>query len=299
MSTTIRQAWLRILAAVGVHRFVATSGLGHRFVCHIGDFLGENPFYNRDTFRTELELCAAWLREEHNPIVFDIGANVGFWSTHLAQMLADQSPTIYAFEPVVPTFIKLIHSINRLGLENCVHGIPAAVLEVATPVRLSYSSWNSLFAQVTDTDLNPRVGDQLVYAAGLTLDGFAASLGIIPTFMKIDVEGSEVRVLMGAQELLKRPDRPCLMFEYNPLTLKEAGTNGAQLSTLLAGYTLYYVDDFENQRRPMGEVVCILDDISWVCNLFAIPNTESCAIRWSAALENTQHRLLAQQNKPF
>ena len=87
MSTRLRQAWLRILSSAGMQRFVATSALGHPFVCHLGDFLGENPFYNRDAFRIELELCAAWLRTEEKPVVFDVGANVGFWSTHLAQCL--------------------------------------------------------------------------------------------------------------------------------------------------------------------------------------------------------------------
>src|SRR5258705_11046200 len=114
MSATLRMSWLKILRSVGVRHFVAHSSLGHRFVCHLGDLFGESPFYNRQLFRPELELCAAWLRRERSPVVFDIGANVGFWSTQLAQMLTDES-VVYAFEPVPQTFCRLIESIESLG----------------------------------------------------------------------------------------------------------------------------------------------------------------------------------------
>lgn len=291
MSTILRQAWLRILAAAGVQQFVATSGLGHRFVCHIGDFLGENPFYNREAFRAELEVCAAWLQPQHEPVVFDVGANVGFWSTHLAQMLANQSPAIYAFEPVPQTFQKLLHSVERLHLGANVNVVAAAVLDESRPVRLSYSPHDSLFAQITDGNINPRAGDRLVYAAGLTLDEFVMTLGIVPALVKIDVEGSEVKVLRGARHLLKRTDRPALMFEYNPLTLAETGADVAAFNGLLSDYQFYYVDDFEKQQMPLGHSIASLNDIQWVCNLFAVPSTEICAARWVTALKVVRQRL--------
>lgn len=285
MSTTLRQAWLRILGAVGVRRFVARSGFGHRYVCHLGDFLGENPFYNREAFRVELELCAAWLKEDERPLVFDVGANVGFWSTQLAQMLATQLPEIYAFEPVPATFLKLVDSVERLGLHARVHAVPAAVLDEARPVRLTYSCRDSLFAQVTDGKINPRAGDQLVYAAGLTLDEFCSSVKIIPSLVKIDVEGSEINVMRGARQLLEGTERPCLLFEFNPCTLSETGTNRSAFNELLPGYTLYYVDDFEGQKLPIGQAISSLDRINWVCNLFAVPSTERHAARWEHTLK--------------
>jgi FkbM family methyltransferase len=291
MSTTLRQAWLSILRATGMQRFVATSALGQRYVCHLGDFLGENPFYNREAFRIELELCAAWLRTEDKPVVFDVGANVGFWSTHLAQMLAKLSPEIYAFEPVPPTFTKLLDSVKRLHLDARVHAIPAAVLDEPRPVVLSYFCRNSLFAQVTNSALNPRAGDRLVYAAGLTLDGFSSSLQIIPTFIKIDAEGSEIRVLRGAQHLLNRADRPCLMFEYNPLTLSETDSDCSSFRNLLSGYMLHYVDDFEGQKLAVGEPVRSIDEINWVCNIFAVPSNEHSRTRWDSALRAARRRL--------
>ena len=292
VSTTLRQAWLRILGAAEIHSFVATSSLGHRFVCHVGDSLGENPFYNRGAFRAELELCAAWLLEDDHPLVFDVGANVGFWSTHLVQMLGRRPVDIFAFEPVPSTLRKLIESVERLGLGDRVHVVAAAVLDQARPVRLSYSARESQFAQVAHNGgINPRAGNRVAYAAGLTLDGFAGSLDVVPALVKVDVEGGEIDVLRGARRLLEHPNRPCLMFELNPTTLAETGADRSLFRDLLSGYALYYVDDFEGQRRPLGEPVRSLDEITWVCNLFAVPATEQGAARWKSTLDTARRRL--------
>jgi FkbM family methyltransferase len=285
-----RFAWLKALGAARVRSFVATSGLGFRFVCHIGD-LAEYPFYHRRAFCNELAICAAWLQEETRPIVFDIGANVGFFCTHLAQMAASDAMRIYAFEPVDTTFVKLVQSVERLGLEDRIRTVAAAVLDTPVPVRLQYPQGNSLYAQITTDGV--RAGNILTHAAGVTLDGFSRSSGILPSLLKIDVEGYEVAVLRGAQDMLSRPDRPALVFEYYPDTLHQCGAEPAQFHELLAGYALYYVDDFEGQRMPLGRRIDRLAEIDWGCNLFAVPATEACAIRWASALHSAQQKIRA------
>src|SRR5947209_10551094 len=117
---------LRAAGAVGVKSFVAKSGLGYDFVCHVGD-LAEYPFYMRRAFAKELAIAAGWLHDEDAPVIFDLGANVGFLSTHLAQMLAAQSPRIYALEPAPATFAKLEETVRRLKLGAQVRPIAAAV----------------------------------------------------------------------------------------------------------------------------------------------------------------------------
>jgi hypothetical protein len=61
---------------VGVTSFVARSGLGHDFVCHVGD-LANFPFYHPDAYRAELELAAGWLHHDEQAIAFDVGAKDG------------------------------------------------------------------------------------------------------------------------------------------------------------------------------------------------------------------------------
>jgi FkbM family methyltransferase len=286
ISGAMRLAWLKALQAVGVTRFVATSGLGYDFVCHTGD-LANFPFYFRQAYQAELELCAAWLQGDDSPVVYDIGANAGFISTQLAQMLAGRTPKIYAFEPVPATFAKLAQSVERLGLTASVHPVPAAVVDSSGPVRISYSEKNSLLAQVSARGLNSRVGDKLAPAKGITLDEFCASVEAVPKLVKIDVEGSEVAVLRGARNLLSRPDRPAILFEHNPVTLMESGFSLRTLIELLPGYALHYVDDLGGQRVPFGHPIEV-DKIDWTCNLFAVPLAESSAARWASVLARAQ-----------
>lgn len=263
-------------------------------MCAISANFSENPFYNREVFSAELILCAAWLADRKNPIVYDVGANVGFFCTHLAQMLVAQSPKIYAFEPVPDTFCKLSQSVTTLGLRDYIDPIAAAVTNEAAALRLSYSTWNSHFAQVTPDGLNLRAGNRLVYAAGFSLDEFCSLTEAFPSLVKIDVEGGEVAVLRGAQDILLQPHRPALLFELNPTTLAETRSSPGSLEELLGGYAVYYVDDFEGQKIPFGDRVERIDGIHWVCNLFAVPTDERSCTRWHSALNDARRSLQAQ-----
>jgi FkbM family methyltransferase len=279
----VRLSWLKALNFVGVTTFIATSKIGYDFVCHTDD-LANFPFYHPRAYQAELELCATWLQEEDCPVIYDVGANGGFFSTHLAQMLAGRRPRIYAFEPVPDTFAKLTESIQRLGLNDSVYPISAAVVDNSGHVQISYSGRNSLLAQVSPRGLNPRVGDKLVQAKSVTLDGFCSSVRAVPQLVKIDVEGSEVASLRGARSLLSRPDRPAILFEYNPFTLRESGSSVRALLDLLPGYRLHYVDDLRGQKIPFGEPIQEADQIDWICNLFGVPLGESSSRRMISVL---------------
>ncbi|HUR41140.1 MAG TPA: FkbM family methyltransferase [Verrucomicrobiae bacterium] len=281
MSTALRTRWLALLRVLGISHFTAKSSLGHPFVCHVGDFLGENPFYNRTAFHVELTVCAACLHQENAPVILDVGANVGYWSSQLAQLLAARRPKIYAFEPVPSTFAKLMKSVETLDLAHTVIAIPAAVRDRSGPVAISYAPWDSLLAQVVKEKPNIRVGNRIAYAASTTLDDFCRTFDIVPSLIKVDVEGSEVDVLKGATSLLKGPAPPYVAFEFNPLTLSEMGHKGRDIEELLEGYALHYVDDFESQRHPVGMPLQSLDGIDWVCNVIAVP--KRAVGRWDAA----------------
>lgn len=282
----VRLAWLKTLGAVGVKSFMATSGLGYRFVCHTGD-LANFPFYFPRAYRAELQLCTAWLQEDDSPVVYDIGANDGFFSTHLAQMLGPRPSTIYAFEPVPMTLARLVQSVQRLDLNHSIHPVAAAVVDNPGPVRIGYSERNSLESQVIHRQPSPQAGNKLAHAEGITLDDFYASVGAYPGLLKIDAEGSEVAVLRGAKGLLSRSDRPAILFEYNPTALKACGVSTRALLDLLRGYALHYVDDLGGQKIPFCSLVRDAEKIDWICNLFAVPLTENSTRRLASAMKQS------------
>jgi FkbM family methyltransferase len=213
VSAGLRFLGLKILRGIGVRNFIARSGLGYEFLCHVGD-LSEYPFYHRRAYEKELALCCGWLKhEDSSPVIYDVGANTGFISTHLAQMLASQSPQIYAFEPVPTTFEKLQASVTRLGVQGTVYPVALALNDIPGSLRIAVSKRNSLISRVIPDQAAPFLDDeQIVCTRGTTLDHFGAEKGVQPTLIKMDIEGSEVAALCGARDLLSREDRPGIAF---------------------------------------------------------------------------------------
>jgi hypothetical protein len=62
------------------------------------------------------------------------------------------------------------------------------------------------------------------------------------------------------------------------------------LINLLSGYALYYVNDYCGKKIAFGDPIERSEKIDWVCNLFAVPATESAARRWASVLKRCQQR---------
>jgi FkbM family methyltransferase len=276
MSTSFRRAILKSLRVLGVRSFRAQSGLGYPFVCHVGDFSGEVPFYNSDHSRAEIRLMAEWCRRHPHTLVFDVGANVGFIATQLAQAGKSANCRILAFEPVYHTFAKLTESIQRLQLENQISPVCCLVSDRGGGVcSVAFDKSHSLFAQVRQDTVESQNGSTLAWCSEVTLDSVVESIGRRPTLVKIDVEGYEAHVLRGARTLLESADAPVVCFELNPKTLGEVGSDVESIATALKGYRFFYVDDFEGQKIPAGKEILDLASLTWCCNLFAAPRALS------------------------
>jgi FkbM family methyltransferase len=295
VSTTLRKAYLSLLRGLGVKRFRSCSGLGYPFICHVGDFAGEVPFYDRCHSRAELAMMTAWCKGIRHPIILDVGANVGFVATQLAQALGENDAKVYAFEPVPSTFAKLLSSIRDLDLEDQITPICCALSDSTGFCSLSYNPKESLFAQVRADAKNIRAGTQGAVAPCHTLDAFVNELGVKPALLKIDVEGLEGHVLRGGKEFLSGVEAPAICFEYNPVTLEEIDAMPADIAAALPGFHLYYVDDFEGQKLPFGQKVAQVSAINWVCNLFAISERTTSFSRRDAVFSRAGQDLVASQ----
>jgi len=265
----------------GVKSFRAKSGLGYPFLCHIGDFIGELPFYNLENCKKEIRVMSLWCGKIDNPVIFDVGANLGFMATQLAQALRSQNPRIIAFEPVPSTFAKLTQSVRCLKLEKYVSAVCCAVSDSCGLCSIAYDPAQSLFAQIRDDKFNKRAGAQVTFASCLTLDGAAESLGLKPSLVKIDVEGFEGHVLRGAKRLLSSCQPPAVCFEWNPITMKEVGAPPSTVVQELCNYRTFYIDDFEGQKMPFGEEVRDLSKIGWISNIFAVPYNSNALNHWA------------------
>lgn len=181
------------------------------------------------------------------PVVYDVGANCGYFSLRAA----GRARAVYAFEPASETFETLARNVerNRLG-----HVVP---LRAGLSDRrghgdlhlYSSSGDNSLYER---TIVNRRVG--LVGSERVSLsrlDDVVREEGLLaPDLIKIDAEGSEPKVLSGAIETLRR-HHPTILMEHNAPLAADAGYTLDQIVALLAplGYRLTALTDDQHDIR--------------------------------------------------
>lgn len=184
-------------------------------------------------------------------VVLDIGANIGAHTLPFAQLVGSHGKVI-AFEPTAYAFGKQVKNIalnpelspriasNQMMLmANDDDALPAAI----------YSSWPLESAN----DLHSEHCGRLMETQGAgrsSLDSFLNSLGVDRVdFIKLDVDGNEADVLMGAKESIRK-FQPKMMLELAPYVYADKPEKfDAMLAYLWdAGYKL--VDVSTGTRLP-------------------------------------------------
>ena len=146
-------------------------------------------------------------------VFFDVGANNGFFSV-LACDLGGPASHAVAFEPN-PRLIPLLRrAIPRVGGNITV--IPAAVGRVRerAPLTIVDDERNSGLSTLLEVDKRTR--NQVTEVDVVTLDDYARVNEVAPHVIKIDVEGAELDVLLGARRLLTEPDLRAVICEVAP-----------------------------------------------------------------------------------
>jgi FkbM family methyltransferase len=137
---------------------------------------------------------------KNGEIFFDIGANVGFYSLLAAKLIGVRG-LVVAFEPDGDNFnfLKKHLEINHI---NNVKSFQLAVADVNNRGFFKKGESNAVGELVSEC------GEILVDV--VSLDEFCVTENLFPDFMKIDVEGAELKVLKGARTVLSKK-RPTLV----------------------------------------------------------------------------------------
>lgn len=129
-------------------------------------------------------------------IVFDIGANVGFYSLLAADIVGSEGK-VFAFEPLEENFSCLKKHIEINNYKN-IFALKVAVSDQSGAAFLKKEK-NASMAHLSDEGINIET---------ISLDDWIQNKKLpIPDFLKIDVEGAELKVLKGAKNFLfqRRP----------------------------------------------------------------------------------------------
>ncbi len=160
--------------------------LGKKWIVGSGEhgyWLGSYEFNKRLAFETEIK---------PNSVVYDIGANVGFFSL-LASVLAGDDGHVYAFEPL-PRNINFLRKHIAINQRKNID-----VFEVA----VSDHNGQAFFDLGASTAMGHLAESGEIQVEMVSLDEMIAEGNIKPPdYIKLDVEGAEFGALRGAQKLL-------------------------------------------------------------------------------------------------
>lgn len=194
----------------------------------------------------EREILEKWIQPRRNGIrvIYDIGANIGNHSVYFAAHTDAQA--VYALEPFADNYQLLLKNIAGNALSN-VHPIQAAASDFSGGVRMRISRENN-----NGTARIVENGEDGIPAETVRLDDLQLP---DPDFVKIDVEGHELRVLKGMQGILERC-KPDLWIEVGCEnatavyeTLEAAGYGAADYSLEQDGNVLFV-------QKSRGGVPC-------------------------------------------
>jgi FkbM family methyltransferase len=169
-------------------------------------------------------------------VVFDIGANVGFFSLIAARAVGPQG-AVHAFEAVPECAREVERNARRNGLRNVrVHALAVADVDGTIELLRSRHPGGATVSQVD----RPRDFTEALTVPATTLDRFVARGGVRPpNVVKIDVEGAERSVLTGMAGLL-RDARPVVVCEVDDRDPARAAAKLDEVSGILTakGYSV-------------------------------------------------------------
>jgi len=180
-------------------------------------------------------------------LVCEVGSNIGASLLTMARVRADMR--FLCFEPSPRFFPYLRQNVERNGLEDRVRA--ESLLVGPGGERWTLTS-NTSTGSVVGGDYDRHIATGEDELTAVSLDSRFAQ-GEDPTFLKIDTDGFELRVLRSAEETLRR-SRPVVFTEYTPSLLARVGDDPQALPRFLAsvGYTAADVYNGEGDLRERG-----------------------------------------------
>ena len=201
---------------LGKEYLIADSKYGLKFKIKIVDDIGRTIYERGDYSTSNIDFILNGIKYNNEDIFIDVGANIG-WHSLTLERYRKELKNIYAFEPD-PLNYSLLTENMRLNNSSRIIAINKALSDAKGKVTL-----------YKDEDKNPEKhsilpifndGSETVDA--ITLDEFIKEYNINKKIklLKIDVEGYEYQVLLGAKSALKYTEN--LIIKISPYLLLQS-----------------------------------------------------------------------------
>jgi len=162
----------------------------------------------------------AWIEESFGKgdVFYDIGANIGAYSL-LAAKIYGSDISIVSFEPAFPNFSQLCRNISLNNCQDTIVPLQIGLSDTTSLVEFNYSHLDPGSAVHALGEPVDQVGEEFLPAMRLPvisyrLDDIVTQFELqVPDRIKMDVDGVELKVLQGANNLLKNRRVKDLMLE--------------------------------------------------------------------------------------
>ncbi len=170
-------------------------------------------------------LAKKYFAMPNDAIIFDVGANIGAMTLPYALSVKGKGKgKVFSFEPTDYAYKKLLRNISlNPELSETIEVTKCFVSSSATENSKlkAFSSWK---LDDGGKNLHPvHLGSEMTTSStpSITLDDFAKTKNLTKVnYIKIDTDGHEMDVLIGAKEILRR-FKPIIVFECGQYLLKE------------------------------------------------------------------------------
>jgi FkbM family methyltransferase len=156
----------------------------------------------------ELHIIKNLKKHMHNGVIFDVGANVGDWSKFIIQEYKDINYNLYMFEPSASAYQKMIDSIKTT--------------QNIKQYQIGFGDKNETIKIYFDNETQGSAGafiQNSKYSEDIqieTIDDFCQKNDIQKiSFLKMDVQGYEYNILLGAQNMLESGKIDFIQFEID------------------------------------------------------------------------------------
>jgi len=155
--------------------------------------------------------------------IIDIGANIGVFTRRLAK-LTGPTGEVYAFEPHLRNYELLLKTTRHFPT---IHLYNAAISNQSGTIGLYISEdLNVDHRTFPTTEIRTKQS-----VTCYSLDSFLREKPV--DFIKMDIQGSEYKALLGMQKTLRNNQQLAMLMELWPYALIEAGTSSKAVIDLL------------------------------------------------------------------
>ena len=213
---------------------------------------GGRAIYKRGLYEEPLtNFLVQSLEFDDGDIVFDVGANIGWYSCVLSKHVPGAE--IFCFEPDPENFELLRENLERNSCRR-VHPVQMGIGE-RTETRTLHLYKASNVGRHSMLEINEG---RAIDVPVTSLDEFVRDRELDVErvrFLKIDIEGFEYFAFRGAETVLSH--LPVLLAEFSPGYMREGGVEPADLLVLLRGhgFDAYSVDGLELIPRSNEELL--------------------------------------------